>query len=154
MQAKKVVERVEELVRPLCDDAGVQFWDVDFEKEGGEYMLTVTVDHPEGVNIDQCEKVSRALDPMLDAKEFDSMPSYTLVVSSAGLSRKLKREEHFQAFIGHEIEVKFYKPIGGLKQADGILKAYDSGNVTLEMGAETNIYEAKDIAVVRLAVRI
>ena len=77
MQAKQIVARVEELVRPLCEQAGVSLWDVEFEKEGGQYMLTVTVDHPEGVNIDQCEKVSRALDPMLDAKEFDDMPSYT-----------------------------------------------------------------------------
>ena len=67
-------------------------------------MLTVTVDHPDGVNIDQCEQVSRALDPMLDAKEFDSMPSYTLCVSSAGLARRLKKPEHFAAFLGHMVE--------------------------------------------------
>ena len=98
MQAKQIVARVEELVRPLCDQAGVSLWDVEFEKEGGQYMLAVTVDHPEGVFIDQCEQVSRALDPMLDAKEFDSMPSYTLCVSSAGLARRLKKPEHFAAF--------------------------------------------------------
>lgn len=78
MQAKQIVARVEELVKPLCEQAGVSLWDVEFEKEGGQYMLTVTVDRPEGVNIDQCEQVSRALDPMLDEKEFDDMPSYTL----------------------------------------------------------------------------
>lgn len=83
MQAKQIVARVEELVKPLCEQAGVSLWDVEFEKEGGQYMLTVTVDRPEGVNIDQCEQVSRALDPMLDEKEFDDMPSYTLCVSSA-----------------------------------------------------------------------
>lgn len=86
MQAKQIVARVEELVKPLCEQAGVSLWDVEFEKEGGQYMLTVTVDRPEGVNIDQCEQVSRALDPMLDEKEFDDMPSYTLCVSSAGMS--------------------------------------------------------------------
>ena len=80
MQAKQIVARVEELVKPLCEQAGVSLWDVEFEKEGGRYMLTVTVDHPEGVQIDQCEQVSRALDPMLDEKEFDDMPSYTLCV--------------------------------------------------------------------------
>ena len=79
MQAKQIVARVEELVKPLCEQAGVSLWDVEFEKEGGQYMLTVTVDRPEGVNIDQCEQVSRALDPMLDEKEFDDMPSYTPV---------------------------------------------------------------------------
>ena len=105
MQAKQIVARVEELVKPLCEQAGVSLWDVEFEKEGGQYMLTVTVDRPEGVNIDQCEQVSRALDPMLDEKEFDDMPSYTLCVSSAGMSRRLKRPEHFQAFMGQTVEV-------------------------------------------------
>ena len=154
MQAKQIVARVEELVKPLCEQAGVSLWDVEFEKEGGLYMLTVTVDHPEGVQIDQCEQVSRALDPMLDEKEFDDMPSYTLCVSSAGLSRRLKRPEHFAAFIGHPVELGFYKPVNGAKQTEGILVAYDNGCVTLESGGQQTVYEPKDIAAVRLAVEI
>ena len=154
MQAKQIVARVEELVRPLCEQAGVSLWDVEFEKEGGQYMLTVTVDHPDGVNIDQCEQVSRALDPMLDEKEFDSMPSYTLCVSSAGLSRRLKKPEHFAAFLGHTVEVGFYKPVGGAKQVEGTLVAYENGNVTLEVGGQRTVFEPADIAAVRLAVEI
>lgn len=154
MQAKQIVARVEELVRPLCEHAGVSLWDVEFEKEGGQYMLTVTVDHPDGVNIDQCEQVSRALDPMLDEKEFDSMPSYTLCVSSAGLSRRLKKPEHFAAFLGHPVEVGFYKPVNGAKQVEGTLVAYENGNVTLETGGQRTVYEPADIAAVRLAVEI
>ena len=154
MQAKQIVARVEELVKPLCEQAGVSLWDVEFEKEGGQYMLVVTVDNPEGVFIDQCEQVSRALDPMLDAKEFDDMPSYTLCVSSAGLSRRLKKPEHFAAFLGHTVEVGFYKPVNGVKQAEGTLIAYDNGCVTLGSGGQQTIYEPKDIAAVRLAVEI
>ena len=135
MQAKQIVARVEELVKPLCEQAGVSLWDVEFEKEGGQYMLTVTVDRPEGVNIDQCEQVSRALDPMLDEKEFDDMPSYTLCVSSAGMSRRLKR-------------------MNGMKQIEGTLAGYDNGAVTLEVNGEQTVYEPKDIAAVRLAVEI
>ncbi|MDO4270222.1 MAG: ribosome maturation factor RimP [Eubacteriales bacterium] len=154
MQAKQIVARVEELVKPLCAEAGVSLWDVEFEKEGGQYMLTVTVDHPDGVNIDQCEQVSRALDPMLDAKEFDDMPSYTLCVSSAGLTRRLKRPEHFAAFVGHTVEIGFYKPVNGVKQTEGTLVSYDEGRVTLETGGAQTVYEPKDIAAVRLAVEI
>ena len=154
MQAKRIVSRVEELARPLCEQAGVSLWDVEFEKEGGQHMLIVTVDHPEGVHIDQCEQVSRALDPLLDAKEFDSMPSYTLCVSSAGLSRRLKKPAHFTAFIGHTVEVGFYKPVNGTKQVEGTLIAYDNGCVTLESGGRQTVYEPKDIAVVRLVVEI
>ena len=117
-------------------------------------MLTVTVDRPEGVNIDQCEQVSRALDPMLDEKEFDDMPSYTLCVSSAGMSRRLKRLEHFQAFMGQTVEVGFYKPMNGMKQIEGTLAGYDNGAVTLEVNGEQTVYEPKDIAAVRLAVEI
>ena len=154
MQAKQIVARVEELVRPLCEQAGVSLWDVEFEKEGEQYMLTVTVDNPNGVNIDQCEQVSRALDPMLDEKEFDSMPSYTLCVSSAGLARRLKKPAHFAAFLGHTVEVGFYKPVNGTKQVEGTLIAYDNGCVTIESGGQQTIYEPKDIAAVRLAVEI
>ena len=154
MQAKQIVARVEELVRPLCEQAGVSLWDVEFEKEGGQYMLTVTVDNPNGVNIDQCEQVSRALDPMLDEKEFDSMPSYTLCVSSAGLARRLKKPAHFAAFLGHTVEVGFYKPVDGAKQVEGTLVAYDNGSVTLEVGGQRAVYEPTDIAAVRLAVEI
>ncbi len=154
MQAKKVVKRVEELVKPLCEEAGVSLWDVEFEKEGGQYYLTVTVDNSEGVFIDQCEQVSRALDPMLDNKEFDGMPSYTLCVSSAGLTRKLKRPEHFEAFMGHEVEAGLYKAINGTKRISGILESYDEGNVGLDVGGKHIILEKKDIAAVRLAVNI
>ncbi len=154
MQAKQIVARVEELVKPLCEEAGVSLWDVDFEKEGGQYYLTVTVDNPEGVYIDQCEQVSRALDPLLDEKEFDGMPSYTLCVSSAGLSRRLKRPEHFEAFMGHTVEIGFYRPVDGVKHISGILEAYEDGYVTLGVGDKHTIYEPKDIAAVRLAVEI
>ena len=87
---------------------------------------------------------------MLDEKEFDDMPSYTLCVSSAGMSRRLKRPEHFQAFMGQTVEVGFYKPMNGMKQIAG----YDNGAVTLEVNGETTVYEPKDIAAVRLAVEI
>lgn len=155
MQAKQIVARVEELVKPLCEQAGVSLWDVEFEKEGGQYMLTVTVDRPEGVSIDQCEQVSRALDPMLDEKEFDDMPSYTLCVSSAGMSRRLKRPEHFQAFMGQTVEVGIFTMPDERHEADrGHTCGYDNGAVTLEVNGEQTVYEPKDIAAVRLAVEI
>jgi len=85
MQAKELIRRVTDMALPLCEENGVELWDVEFEKEGGVQLLTVTIDREGGVDISQCEAISRAIDPMLDAKEFDSLPSYTLCVSSAGL---------------------------------------------------------------------
>lgn len=152
MQAKELIRRVSEMAAPLCEQAGVSLWDVEFEKEGGGYMLTVTVDRDAGVDIEQCEAVSRALDPLLDAKEFDSLPSYTLCVSSAGLERRLKKPEHFARFMGQTVEARFYGPIDGVKATQGTLADYDNGAVTLQNGESRRVYEAKDIAAVRLVV--
>lgn len=154
MQAKELIRRVEEMALPLCEQNGVSLWDVEFEKEGGIQMLTITIDRDEGVDIDQCEAISRAIDPMLDAKEFDSLPSYTLCVSSAGLERKLKKPAHFAKFLGAEVEVRFYKPIDGVKSVQGTLAGYDNGSITVDVGDTRRIYEPQDVAACRLVVTI
>lgn len=154
MTAKEVCKRVWEISEPFAREMGVTLWDVTFEKEGGQYMLTITIDRDGHTDIDDCEKLSRAVDPLLDAKEFVSLPPYTLCVSSAGLTRRLKRPEHFAAFLGSEVEVKFYRPIDGSKIAVGILQAYDDGCVTIESDGRVTVYEPKDIAAVRLSVTI
>ena len=100
MQTKQVVARVSELVQPLCRQQGVSLWDVTFEKEGQKYFLTVFIDREGGIFIEDCEKISRELDPLLDGREFDSLPAYTLSVSSAGLERRLVKPEHFAWEIG------------------------------------------------------
>lgn len=153
MQTKELIRRVEEMALPLCEQAGVTLWDVEFEKEGGQYMLTITIDRDGGVDIDHCEQISRAIDPMLDAKDFDSLPPYTLCVSSAGLERRLKKPEHFAKYIGETVEVKFYHAINGAKIVEGKLMGYDNGNVTVEVGGQTVVYEAADVASVRLTVQ-
>ena len=154
MTAKEVCRRVWELSEPFAREMGVTLWDVTFEKEGGQYMLTITIDRDGHTDIDDCEKLSRAVDPLLDEKEFASLPAYTLCVSSAGLSRRLKRPEHFAAFMGSEVEVKCYRPVNGSKIAVGILEAYDEGNVTIRTDDGVTVYEPKDIAAVRLSVTV
>ena len=154
MQTKELIRRVEEMARPLCEQAGVSLWDVEFEKEGGQYTLTITIDREGGVDSDHCETISRAIDPMLDAKEFDALPPYTLCVSSAGLTRRLKRPEHFAQYLGQTVEVKFYRAINGAKTVEGRLVDYDAGAVTIESGGQTVVYEPGDVASVRLTVQL
>ena len=85
MQTKQIVARVRELAQPLCEERGVSLWDVTFEKEGQKHFLTVFIDSEAGVFIEDCEAVSRGLDPLLEAREFDSLPAYTPIsVSSIG----------------------------------------------------------------------
>ena len=153
MQTKELIRRVEEMARPLCEQAGVSLWDVEFEKEGGQYMLTITIDREGGVDIDHCETISRAIDPMLDAKEFDALPPYTLCVSSAGLTRRLKRPEHFAQYLGKTREL-YCEAINGAKTVEGRLVDYDAGAVTIESGGQTVVYEPGDVASVRLTVQL
>lgn len=152
MQGKEVIRRVSEMAQPLAEELGAVLWDVEFEKEGGQYMLTVYIDKADGVDIDDCEKLSRALDPMLDRKEFSSMPAYTLCVSSAGLERRLKKAEHFAQFMDSPVVVKFYRAIDGVKMIEGILKGYEDGYVTVETEEGLRVCEPEDVASVRTAV--
>ena len=116
MTQKEAVRRVTQLVLPLCGEAGVSLWDVTFEKEGRQHVLTVYIDKEPAVDIGDCERISRALDPLLDAPEFDSLPPYVLTVSSAGLERPLNREEHLQWALGKEIVLRFYRPLNGARE--------------------------------------
>lgn len=153
MQTKELIGRVEQMALPLCEQNGVTLWDVEFEKEGGQYVLTITIDREGGVDIAHCETISRAIDPMLDDQVFDSLPPYTLCVSSAGLERRLKKPEHFAKYLGETVEVKFYRALNGVKVVEGRLAGYDQGDVTLETGGDTTVYQSKDVASVRLTVQ-
>ena len=150
MTNKELVRRVTELVTPLCEEAGVTLWDVTFEKEGRQHVLTVYIDREEGVNITHCEQVSRALDPQLDAKVFDSLPPYTLTVSSAGLERPLIRPEHFQWALGKDVSLSFYKAMNGVNEVVGRLISHDGVQIVIKEGEEEKTFAMSDVACVRL----
>ena len=147
---KELIRRVTELVTPICQEAEVSLWDVTFEKEGRQHVLTVYIDREEGVNITHCEQVSRALDPQLDAKVFDSLPPYTLTVSSAGLERPLIRPEHFQWALGKDVSLSFYKAINGQNEVVGTLISHDGVQMTIREGEEEKTFAMSDVARVRL----
>ena len=147
----KVTDLTARLALPVVEAQGCTLWDVEYVREAGSWYLRVYIDKEDGVSIDDCEAVSRGLDPLLD--EADPIPdAYTFEVSSAGADRPLKKPEHFAAFMGAEIDVKFYRPIDGQKARTGILAGYEDGDVTLDLGGETVTYARNDIAAVRLHV--
>ena len=147
----KVTEQVAEFARPIVEAQGCQLWDVEYVREGSEYFLRLYLDKEGGVDIDDCEAVSRAVDPILDEK--DPIPgSYHFEVCSAGLERVLKRPSDFQRFLGSPITVKLYRPRNGLKEIPCVLKAYDEGKLTVEAGKETITFEKSEVAQVRLRV--
>ncbi len=147
----KVTELVAEFARPIVEAHGCELWDVEYVREGSDYFLRLYLDKEGGVNIDDCEAVSRAVDPILDKK--DPIPgSYHFEVCSAGLERVLKRPPDFQRFLGSPITVKLYRPRNGLKEIPCVLKAYDQGKLTVEAGKETITFEKSEVAQVRLRV--
>ena len=150
MTNKELIRRVTELVTPICQQAEVSLWDVTFEKEGRQHVLTVYIDREEGVNITHCEQVSRALDPLLDDKVFDSLPPYTLTVSSAGLERPLIRPEHFRWALGKEVDLSFYKATNGVNELTGTLVSHDGVQMVIREGEEEKTFAVSDVARVRL----
>lgn len=147
----KVTDLVKSLAEPVVANHGCELWDVEYVREGSEYFLRLYLDKEGGVDINDCEAVSRAMDPILDEK--DPIPtSYHFEVCSAGLERALKRPGDFQRFMGSPITVKLYKPRNGLKEIPAILRGYEDGRITVEAGKETITFEKSEVALVRLRV--
>ncbi len=147
----KVTELVASFAEPIVRQHGCELWDVEYVREGSEYFLRLYLDKEGGVDINDCEAISRAVDPILDEKD-PIQGSYHFEVCSAGLERALKRPADFERFMGSPITVKLYRPRNGLKEIPGILRGYDSGRVTVEAGRETITFEKSEVALVRLRV--
>lgn len=149
--AKKAYEaKTEELLLPIAQAQGVEIYDVEYVKEGADWYLRAYIDKPEGVNIQDCETVSRALSDALDKEDFIE-EAYILEVSSPGLGRTLKKDRHLEKSLGKEVEIKTYKPIDKSKEFSGVLKAYDSNTVTVISGEEEMVFTRSDVALIRLA---
>ncbi|MBR3570794.1 MAG: ribosome maturation factor RimP [Oscillibacter sp.] len=150
---KKVTELTAELAAPLIAERGCSLWDVEYVREAGTWYLRVLLDKEGGVDILDCEEISRKLSDLLD--ELDPIEgSYTLEVGSAGAERPLKRPEDFKRFIGSPVLVKLYRAVEGRKEFPGVLTAYDaqSGEVTVDAKGKAFAFPKKDIALVRLRV--
>ena len=147
----KITEQVASFAQPIVEANGCSLWDVEYVREGSERFLRLYIDKDGGVNINDCEAIARAVDPILDEK--DPIPeSYHFEVCSAGLERPLKRPGDFEKFMGSPILVKLYRPRNGLKEIPGILRGYDEGKVTVEAGKATITFEKSEVALVRLRV--
>ena len=147
----KVTEQVAQFAEPVVKQHGCELWDVEYVREGSDYFLRLYIDKEGGVDINDCEAISRAVDPILDEKDPIS-GSYHFEVCSAGLERTLKRPGDFQRFMGSNITVKLYRPRNGLKEIPCVLRGYDNGRITVEAGKETIIFEKSEVALVRLRV--
>ncbi|HOO25636.1 MAG TPA: ribosome maturation factor RimP [Clostridiales bacterium] len=144
------VDIVREIVEPIATELGLKIWDIRFLKEGADWYLRIFIDKDGGVGIDDCVDLSRAIDKPLDDADPISQ-SYCLEVSSPGLERELKRDEHFTAMVGRPIKLRLIHPLNGRREYKGFLKEYDNGFITLEdyEGSEI-IFDKKDTSFVKL----
>ena len=144
--------KVWELCEPIVTELGLSLWDVRYVKEGADWYLRIFIDKPEGVDINDCERVSRAVNEPLD--KLDPIENaYTLEVCSPGIERELVRDEHFEQFIGADIMVKMLRPIEGRgREFKGKLKAYDGSMVTIADHSDENevTINKKDAAWIKL----
>ncbi len=147
----KVTEQVAQFAEPVVQAHGCTLWDVEYVREGGEWFLRLYIDKDGGVDISDCEAISRAVDPILDEK--DPVPdSYNFEVCSAGLERQLKRPSDFAQFMGSPVLVKLFRPVNGAKEFVGTLTGYEDGAVTIEAAGATHTFQKNEVAQVRLYV--
>ena len=147
----KITELVAKLAAPAVEAAGCELWDVEYVREAGSWYLRIYIDKAGGVDILDCENVSRKLSDLLD--EADPIEgSYTLEVSSAGAERPLKRPGDYERFMGSPVAVKLYKAKNGRKEFAGVLAGYENGDVTITVGDAAMTFAKDEVALCRLRI--
>ena len=142
-------KKVLELAAPIAEKLGLDLWDIRFQKEGVSYYLHIIIDSPDGIGIEDCENMSRAIDPVLDEADPISC-AYCLEVSSPGLGRPLTRAEHYIWAEGEDVRVHTIRPIDGERDFTGTLVGYDD-DIVIEIDGETRKFTKNEISSVVLA---
>ena len=143
---KNIADTVWDLILPTVNDLGFSLWDVEYVKEGAEWYLRITIDSPNGIDLEACEKVHRAIEVIID--EADPIEDfYYLEVSSPGIERTLKKKEHFAVCVGECVEIRLFAPDkNGKKAYKGVLTAADDAGITVEADGETLTLEYSAVA--------
>ncbi len=148
MASNNIESKVEKLLCNSIENLGYDLYDVLYEKEGKDYYLRIIIDKPEGIDINDCEKVNNEINPILDEADYIK-EQYFLEVSSPGIERTLRKEKHFLSQIGNEISVKLFKPINKQKEIIGTLEEYNKNRITIKTNESTIKIDLKDIALVK-----
>lgn len=138
MAKQNTAQTVRELLEKTITDMGYMLWDVEYVKTASDWRLIITIDNEDGITIDDCEKVHRTIDPILD----DADPienSYRLEVSSPGIERELRTDEHIYFCLGMPVSAKLFAPVNGKKTYEGILAGYDGDTITIALSDSESI---------------
>ena len=149
MSYSKTEQIAFDLASEIAEGFECYIYDVEYVKEGTLKYLRIYADKDGGISIDDCEKISRELSTHLDAKD-PIKENYILEVSSPGIERKLTKKEHFERYIGSEIDINLFKQINGSKQHSGILKSYDGDFIEIENENGIVKINQKEVSVAKL----
>ncbi|GEN33630.1 ribosome maturation factor RimP [Aneurinibacillus danicus] len=146
-----VIAVTEELVAPILEEENLELVEIEYKKEGSNWFLRVYIDKEDGVDIEDCGRVSEKLSKKLD--EIDPIPgAYFLEVSSPGAERPLKKERDFERAVGKHVHVTTYEPINGAKVFEGELVSYDGQNLEIKEARTTAVIPRDKVASARLAI--
>lgn len=148
MASSNIETKVENLLKENIEKLGYDLYDILYEKEGKDYYLRIIIDKQEGIDINDCERVSNEINPILDDADLIK-DQYFLEVSSPGVERTLRKEKHYLSQIGNEIVLKLFKPINKQKELIGTLEEYDGKEVTIKTNESTIKIDIKDIALAK-----
>ncbi len=151
MNKKQIVEAVEGYLTPILEELSYELVDVEYVKEGPAYYLRIYIDKDGGVNIQDCQITSRAIEKVLDEQDPIKEP-YTLEVSSPGLDRILKKDREFERFKGRLVDVKLYEAVNNQKHFTGVLINKEKDKIYIEDEGKSLAFDTKNVAVVRLAI--
>ncbi len=149
-QKKSIADTVRDLAQPLAESFGYILWDVEYVREGADMILRITIDTDAegGIDINDCEKMHRAIDPILD--EADPIEgAYMLAVSSPGVERPLTRPEHFERMAGEDVILKFFAAsaeTGGTKTLRATLVGLDGDDIVVTVNEEEKRFPRKSVA--------
>ena len=144
----KIEEKVESLLSSVINQLGYELYDVEYAKEGKDYFLRIFIDKPEGIDLNDCEKVNNAINELLDEADYIK-EQYFLEVSSPGIERILRKDKHLKDNIGSMVELKLFKSINKEENLVGYLKSYDENFITIEKDNKEIQVERKNISVIK-----
>lgn len=149
----KVKELSEAKIRPIIEGMGYELVDVEYKKEYDGMSLIFTIDKEEGVTIDDCEKVNKVIDPIIDELNPTDDQPFTLVVSSPGLDRQLKTDRDLKRTVGKDVTVTLFSKLNGKKNFEGTLISYDEKTIKVLVKDEEMTFDRDKIAGLKLVIK-
>lgn len=145
---KNIEEKVQELLEPIIKNLDYDLYDIEYTKDGKDFFLKIYIDNNKGISLEDCEKVSNAINDILDKEDFIK-EQYFLEVSSPGIERILKKDKHLEKNIGVEVIIKFFKQYKNKKQLEGKLEKFDKNYIYIKTKEQVLTLDRKNIAQIK-----